>query len=146
MTAFVLMFAGAFAHLRADVQEAHAAYEQALRLFQELEFRPGIYTALNNLAEVVGWLEGDRQRARLLHEESLGLKRKQGDTSGIALSLFSLGQLAWWEGAYERAAELHRESLQLHWLLGDQRALALALERLAWVLAMRGEGEIAVEL
>ena len=59
-----------------------------------------------------GWIatvQGDQEKAVALLEESFALAKKQGDESGIAASLFQLGQLlVMHEGSHQRVEDLRR--------------------------------------
>jgi non-specific serine/threonine protein kinase len=76
-----------------------------------------------------------------LHEESLLLKRQQGDGFGVASSLYGLAQVEWFRNDYERALSLLRESLALIQDLGHWRTIAIDLQLLAHVTADCGEAE-----
>ena len=62
-------------------------------LFRQLGDRIGTYISLYNLAEAAT-ARDDYKQAQSLHEESLALKRAQGDEWSIANSLLSLATLA----------------------------------------------------
>ncbi len=61
-----------------------------------------------------GWIatvQGDQEKAVVLLEESFALAKKRGDESGIAASLFQLGQLlVMHEGSRQRVEDLRREA------------------------------------
>jgi predicted ATPase/class 3 adenylate cyclase len=67
--------------------------------------------ALNNLGNVLA-LEGASTAARESYEESLALRRHDGDTWGMSWVLFRLGLLASWESRYGEATALLEEALQ----------------------------------
>jgi tetratricopeptide (TPR) repeat protein len=64
-----------------------------------------------------GWIatvQGDQEKAVILLEESFALAKKQGDESGIAASLFQLGQLlVMHEGPRQRVEDLRSEAEML---------------------------------
>jgi hypothetical protein len=86
---------------------------------------------------------GDYQRAIALHEESLALKREQGDAWSIGASLFSLGSLARMLGDTDRAAMLYSESLEVRWRLRDQIGMCVCMEGLA---ALEADATLATRL
>ena len=119
---------GAFAIDRDDYDEARTRLEDAL----------GIHRRLGNLAEVADSLaalgvvaseQGDLARARDLFDEAYLIRRDSvpDDRRGIALSLFSLAQVARDEKAYERAADLYKQALAAWTELGDQGTVAYVL-------------------
>jgi tetratricopeptide (TPR) repeat protein len=67
---------------------------------------------LNNLA-VIAQAQGDLDDARRLYNESLEIKKRLGDQSGIALTLHELGRLAEEDGYNAEAAQLFREFLSI---------------------------------
>ena len=67
--------------------------------------------ALNNLGNVLA-LQGATAAARDSYEESLTVRRHEGDAWGMSWVLFRLGVLATWECRYAEAAALLEESLQ----------------------------------
>jgi predicted ATPase/transcriptional regulator with XRE-family HTH domain len=83
--------------------------------------------------------QGDNERAAILLEESLALRRALGDKPGIADSLSDLGWLAFWQGDGRRAATLLEEGLALQRALGDRRSVANSLITLGWIVCQRGE-------
>lgn len=86
------------------------------------------------------------RRSTELHEESLALKRRQGDRWHIAFSLWGLGQLAWKGGDLKRAGDLLRESLELRVALGDRVNTAHSIEAIAWVAASQHDHRLAARL
>jgi tetratricopeptide (TPR) repeat protein len=69
-------------------------------------------TALNNLAALALDVADYAQRRAHL-EQSLLIKRRLGDTAGIATSLFNLGETAVRLGEYDAALQLLSESQAL---------------------------------
>ena len=67
--------------------------------------------ALNNLGNVLA-LQGATAAARDSYEESLAVRRHEGDAWGMSWVLFRLGVLATWECRFAEATALLEESLQ----------------------------------
>src|SRR5262249_5168915 len=82
---------------------------------------------------------GDYETARALHTEALTIRRQINDREDIALSLFSLGNVALAEQAYETAAALYEESLQIAREIGGISKTACALYGLGRVHRQKGE-------
>jgi non-specific serine/threonine protein kinase len=82
---------------------------------------------------------GDGQRARVLYQASLALRRDMGDRPGVAASLNGLGLVAADEGDYENAQRLHEESLEIARETGNRHAEAVSLHNLGNVARRSGE-------
>ncbi|HSH83478.1 MAG TPA: tetratricopeptide repeat protein, partial [Herpetosiphonaceae bacterium] len=83
--------------------------------------------------------QGKLTQAQARYEESLSLRREQGDTRGIAVELNSLGVVALDRGDYQRARALIEESLVLKRDLGDRRGMANSLNNLGIVASAQGD-------
>jgi tetratricopeptide (TPR) repeat protein len=94
--------------------------------------------SLNNLGGVAED-QGDFVAARALHEESLGIRRKLGDKSGIASSLSHLGHVVNGLGEHAVARTLQDESLAIRRELGDRKGIATALNNLGNVATDFGD-------
>jgi predicted ATPase/transcriptional regulator with XRE-family HTH domain len=92
-----------------------------------------------NAAGILADLQGDYDAARLFHEESLALKRDQGDKRGIAISLNNLASVAQQQGDYTTARSLYEESLALKKELGDKWSIAISLNNLGLVVQEQGD-------
>lgn len=96
-------------------------------------------TAAGSLAR----LRGDRDRAELLHTQSLQLFRELGNKRGIARSISNLGVVANDRGDNNTAAARYKESLALRRELGDSWAIAVVLNNLGRVAREQGDLEMA---
>ena len=83
--------------------------------------------------------QGDYEAARLLHEESLAIRRELGDTRGVAVSLHNLGFVAEQQGDYEKARALHEECLVIRRELRDKRGIAHSLLHLGNAASYQGD-------
>lgn len=90
--------------------------------------------------------QGDYARARVLHQESLALRRAIADKQGIAQSLNNLGVMAYEQGEYATARSLHEESLVLHRETGEKRRIARSLTNLGLVAYAVGDYSLARSL
>jgi predicted ATPase/DNA-binding SARP family transcriptional activator/DNA-binding CsgD family transcriptional regulator/Tfp pilus assembly protein PilF len=89
-----------------------------------------------------GWLaeaQGDYERARAAHEESLKIYRGLGDNKGIASSLANLGRVALSQGDQERASEQLEESLAVLRKSRNDRDLARVLTSLGIMALSKGD-------
>jgi predicted ATPase/class 3 adenylate cyclase len=92
--------------------EARAALEQALALYQVLRDDAGIARTTNSLG-VVARSMGDVESADRLLKESVELKRSLGDRAGMAVSLSNFGVLATDLGRFDEAVDYMRQALAI---------------------------------
>ena len=88
-------------------------------------------------------MEADCSAGRLLHEESLSIRRELGDRAGIASCLTNLGSIALEQGEYGSARALLTEGLAIRRELANRLGLAECLEAfaaLAFGLGRPGRG------
>jgi predicted ATPase/DNA-binding winged helix-turn-helix (wHTH) protein len=94
-------------------------------------------------AGVLARNQGDYAAAKLLHEESLAIRRQRGDRRGIAASLGSLGGVANERGDYAAARSFHEESLAIYRELNDRLGTASALNNLGIAILYSGDSPAA---
>jgi predicted ATPase len=95
---------------------------------------------------VAAWNQQAFDRAVTLSEEGLHLRRRQGDTLGLALALRNLGPQLLSVGNHERSRAVLEESLGLFRDLGGQRDCAVILGALADVALVQGDVRRAIAL
>jgi len=83
--------------------------------------------------------QGDIARSAALIEEVLALRRKLGDTWGIAAALNNLANAVIYQGEYRRAATLYEESLAQFRALRDDWCIAVTLHNLGHVATEQGD-------
>ncbi|WP_413168110.1 tetratricopeptide repeat protein [Capilliphycus salinus ALCB114379] len=105
-------------------QKAIEFHQQSLAIAQELGFRPGIATSLNNLGIAYEGL-GQYQKAIEFHRQSLMVKQELGDRAEIAASLNNLGSAYYNLGQYQQALEFHEKSLVINREIGGCQACSL---------------------
>ncbi len=94
--------------------------------------------ALNNLGNVLA-LQGSTSAARDSYEESLAVRRQEGDTWGMSWVLFRLGVLATWECQFAEATTLLEECLQRSTTIRFGQGTLLAQLGLGETLFMSGD-------
>ena len=92
-----------------------------------------------NGAGVLAYHQGDYPAAKVLHEESLAIRRELDDRHGIAGSLSNLGYALLNQGDYPAARALLEESLAISRELGNPHSIALALSNLGHVAINQGD-------
>jgi len=92
-----------------------------------------------NAAGVLAYHQGDYPAARVLHEESLAIRRELGDRRGIGASLGNLGNVAFNQGDYPASTALQEQSLAIRRELGDRHGTATTLSNLGAVAINQGD-------
>jgi hypothetical protein len=134
---------GVEALFRGDYAAARALHEESLKLFREVDDKPGIEMALNSLG-CVALVEEDFTAAWSFHKASLVLARELGNHTIIARALDNLGLVAFARGDFLLAQTLHVESLALAQALGDSHGIAYLMLELAGEAAALGDLRRAV--
>lgn len=119
-------------------QQAIAALERSLEIFERLEMPGERVFCLVNLANAIRH-QGCNDEAERLAQKSLVLSKQIEDRRGMAQSLQNLGLLCYWTGDLERTEALHEDSLALARELGDQRLVMSPLNALGDVACHRGD-------
>ena len=87
------------------------------------------------LEGMIVWSQGDLERCRTLHEESLEIFRELRDTGAIINTLGQLGATVLAGGDYERAVPVLRDTLRLSWETDYAAPIQTSLFLLACVAA-----------
>jgi len=101
-----------------DVEKAIRKYEQALNIFEQVGYGPGIGMTVGNIGVAYQDL-GEYSKAIKLHEKSLRIDRMVGDEVGEARALTNLGNVYQGRGEYAKAVEYYEQSLRIVRKLGD---------------------------
>jgi len=127
------------------LDEAAAAFAEALRLWEEAGDEAGRVLALHNLA-LVAHLRGELGEAKRLYEEALPLRERLGHARGAAEVLNNLGVIAEETGDLPEAWRLYLRTLELHRTLRDPLGMAVAINNLGEVAERQGRLDEAAEL
>jgi predicted ATPase/class 3 adenylate cyclase len=130
LQAAVLPWAGDYALVQGDHEEAQAFGEESLRVARQLGEPLRIGRALHDLGEVAVW-RGQYAQARELYEQAISMVSEVGYTAPG--SIHNLGELALIGHDYEQASELFRQALVLFREQGKTPGAAMALASLATV-------------
>lgn len=112
-----------------EYERSSELFEQALVLYRETGYEPGVARGLAGLA-LAASQHGERAKARDLYETSLDLYRKLGDSDGEWLVTTNLGELELASGNYEGATELLERAVAIATANGDLEAAAMSLHGL----------------
>jgi non-specific serine/threonine protein kinase len=96
-------------------------------------------SAALNVAGMLAYRQGDYAPARVLHEESLAIKRELSDPRGIALSLNNLANIFLEQGDPIGARDLYEQSLAIRRQLGDRRGIGSSLVNLGNVACLNDD-------
>jgi predicted ATPase/DNA-binding CsgD family transcriptional regulator len=132
---------GWMAIIRGEYDRAKGLLEESLILSRKVDDKWGIVDALLWLGNSLDFV--DRERAKGLREEGIGLARESGYVFTLGRLLFSQGYMLILEGDYERGAALSEEAVEL---LREHRytgKLTYALDNLGWAALYRGDPERA---
>ncbi|MGE5251016.1 MAG: tetratricopeptide repeat protein, partial [Bacteroidota bacterium] len=128
-----------------DYIRAKALADSSIKLYRETGDNQGVGLALIELGATLN-LEGTREEAIEILQESLDLLQSTKEMWGIAYAQVLLG-VAWFRGGdIERAATHFEASLRLTRELGDYSLMAWALGGLGDVARLRGEYNRAIEM
>jgi len=130
-TGYVLMA------MQIDYPRAQTSFEEALRLWQELENQPEIADTLAELGAVTMEL-GDYERSQRLYEECLMIWETLSDARGMLWARERLGVVWMRRGQAQRAQQVFEASVKRWHQQGDLRTEAFALNNLG-VAAMYQE-------
>ena len=128
---------------RSQFREAAQSWQEALKLYQEIDNRAGIADSLIGLGEVSRKL-GNYEEAIDYHQRSLAIAEEIGDRAGIANSLIGLGNVSWNLGNYEEARDYYQRSLAIFEEMGDRARMATSLGTLGSVAENLGYYEEAI--
>lgn len=97
-------------------------------------------------AGVLATMQDEYAVAREMYEESLTIRRKLGDATGIAALYANLGEVAFQQCDYTVARHLYEESLKLARNEGDNKTIAYLLSYLGRIAREQGDIERATAL
>lgn len=112
---------------KADVKEAQKYFEDANQRCEKYDYKREHARSLNDLGLVFQAL-GNLQQAKQWLLESLEIREKIGDTSGIAISLNNIGLLLQAQGDLSGAMQKFKESLEIRTKIGDRSGIADSLD------------------
>jgi tetratricopeptide (TPR) repeat protein len=129
--------------LRADLEQAMVAAEEALRIWRDIAYTEGEIMALNLLSRI-GSRKGDYPTATSLATTALGVAARTGHRGGLCEATESLALAAAAEGRRERALHLLLVSQRERARLGapvpaaDARGLEVALREVSDAIGEAG--------
>jgi len=129
--AAVLLLSGDLATQEGDYDRAPALFEEAMKLYRELNDVGGI----GETHMQFGWAAmrgGDYPLAASHLEECLALARQANDPTLLAFAFAGLGEVAVRQGHYERAVAWLKQGLTLNRTRGDKWGIGTLLGSFGW--------------
>jgi tetratricopeptide (TPR) repeat protein len=121
------------------------------------------FEALNMVEEFLNYELKDKNCSYLLHnygillqslgryddalseyEESLEIKKRIGDVSGVAKSLHQIGNIYQYKGSYDAALEKYKESLKIFKRIGDVSGESKSLHQIGIIYEYKGSYDAAL--
>jgi len=136
------------AHATNNPDEYHEGIkfcEEALALYQELDYKPGLAWVYNQLGELTRLVK-DYKRARIYYEESLAVCRQTGNRRREAIALVNLSYAAQHQDDYRQAEKYALEGLALLNELKLKYHSTIVLSMLAGPVAAQGKARRAATL
>jgi tetratricopeptide (TPR) repeat protein len=116
--------------------------ERALRAAESRQDWMLIGIHLNNGSRIAHRL-GEYDTALANLQQSLEMRSRVGDRTGMGFTLYSIGLVYTYQGIYDKAEEAFRESMKIREAINDERGLSYCLHGLGLVYLGRGELEQA---
>lgn len=129
---------GSFCQHQGFYQQAIAALERSLAIFERLAIPSEQVFCLLNLANAIRH-QGQNDKAEQLAQKALAISKQTGDRRGIAQSLQIAGLLHYWSGDLKQTEALFEESLARGRELGDQRLIMAPLNSLGDAACHHGD-------
>jgi predicted ATPase len=143
--AIALREAGIIATYQGELEYAHSALKESIRLLDEVGNKWNLALAFYNQG-LVFESQNEIQTARTNFEKSQSLFRELNEPWGLAVALFGLGRIAGRQAEYTIARSHLEESLKLSQKLDDPWSNASTLYLLGEVVRLQGEITHAMKL
>jgi len=143
-TADELLDKGIDFHKEGKWNQALECWERANEIYEELDDKQGISSALGNIG-IVYQNMGEWGRALEYYDKSLTIKEELGDKQGISSALGNIGIVYLNMGEWGRALEYYDKSLTIKEELGDKQGISNALGNIGIVYLNMGEWGRALE-
>ena len=135
---------GASSLVKGNYPEAFEFGQRSLKLSEEVGYKRGVSSALNNMGGVYV-LQGAIPQALDLYQRSLKLEEEIGDKEGIAGSLNNIGGIYYSQAEFDKALVYYQRSLTISEAIKDEEGIADALVRIGSIRAYQGAIPQALE-
>jgi tetratricopeptide (TPR) repeat protein len=129
---------GYLAEQNGNAADAQQHYIKSLKIFSEIDYKPGIATALHSLAFIYN-NQGNISMALEFFSRSLKLFEEIGDKHGTATSLNTIGLIYYNQRDITKALEYYEKSLKIREAIGDKQGIASSLNNLGTIYRNQGD-------
>ncbi len=127
-----------------SILQAIQKYDEAIKLWQKINFKLGVALAFNNAGLSYGAI-GEHQKSLEYYQKALPLWREVKQPQGESRTLNNIGFVYNNLGQQDKAREYYEQSLKISRDLKDKIGIALALNNLGLVYAFLGEQQKALD-
>lgn len=128
-----------------DQDSAQTYLDEAVAIARKIRNRSLEASALNNLANLLGFIRGDYALAKKYFEDVLQITRELGDRSRHAIAIGNLGWTASMLGDFDAARIYYAQALTIGRESGNRYNEAYTLLNLGAVMGIQGETEAALQ-
>ncbi|MBD2523993.1 tetratricopeptide repeat protein [Nostoc sp. FACHB-133] len=127
-----------------SLREAIGKWQEALKLWQQVDDKRSEAITLNNIGDVYDSL-GEKQEALKYYNQALPISRAVGDTGGEAAILNNIGKVYNSLGENQEALKYHNQALPISRAVGDRGREARILNDIGVVYDSLGEKQEALK-
>jgi CHAT domain-containing protein/tetratricopeptide (TPR) repeat protein len=127
-----------------SLRQAIGKWEQALKLYRQINDKKSEATILNNIGRVYSNL-GDKQKALAYLDQALPLVRQVGNKRGEATTLNEIGTVYYSLGEKQKALTYYDQALPLDRQVGDKGGEATTLNNIGQLFSDLGEKQKALQ-
>ena len=130
-----LYFSAILKYRETAYDNASIYFEQALSIFQTINYRTGCSEVHNHWGYVY-FAKSNYNMAMEHYQKALDISVEDGDQKGISRGYIDMGNLITRQGNYPVALQFHLKGLKIREELGDKKALSVSYQNLANVYAL----------
>ncbi|MBN3905924.1 MAG: CHAT domain-containing protein [Nostoc sp. NMS1] len=127
-----------------SLQQAIIKYQEALKLWQQVDDKPGQALTFYFIGFVYSLL-GENQEALKYYNQALPIRREVGDRGGEATTLSSIGTVYFSLGENQQALKYFNQALPILRAVGDRGDEASTLNNIGFVYSSLGEKQEALK-
>jgi tetratricopeptide (TPR) repeat protein len=127
------------------LKRAKEHLEKALKLHEDLNYKPGISRVYTNLGNLTLLLSKDFEKSLELHQKALDISKKARDIPGRSRALTNIGYVKFRQQKLEEALDTLNEALELATKAGYENTQATALSNMGIILFNMKRYEEALE-
>jgi tetratricopeptide (TPR) repeat protein len=123
-------------------EQALTAYEESLKLFQDIEDQTGISSVFNNLG-IIYRKQGDLNQALNYYQKSLAIRRTLDNKIDIVATLNNMGIIYMFQGNLNKALNHYQDALVILEEIGHKQYIAAITNNLGNIFFDKGELDTA---